>query len=296
MNKSHSIALIKLLSAMTIFGTIGVFVRYISLPSSVIALARGMIGVLFLLVSMWIRKHKISMDAFKQNMKYLLLSGICIGFNWIFLFEAYRYTSVAVSTLCYYMAPVFVILVSPVALKESLTTKKILCVLTALIGMVFISGILNTAKLKITELKGVIFGLLAAALYASVMIFNKKITQINAYDKTVFQLSISALTLIPYCFITVDSSQLTFNTTSLLALIFVGIVHTGFTYFLYFGAMDHLKGQTVAVLSYLDPVVAVIISALILREGMDIFMLIGSLLIIGSAICLEFPSKRKINL
>ncbi len=293
MKKSYIHSLIKLLISMTIFGTIGLFVRYISLPSSVIALVRGVIGSIFLLILMALRKHKINTQSIRNNLWYLIASGICIGFNWIFLFEAYRFTSIAVSTLCYYMAPVFVILLSPVFLKETLNFKKVACIVCALIGMVFISGVFNLKDFKISELKGIMFGLLAAALYASVMIFNKKMIKIDAYDKTVLQLIISALTLIPYCLLTVKYKELSFNTVGIFALIFVGIVHTGFTYFLYFGSMDNLKAQTVAVLSYLDPMLAVIISAFLLKEGMTWHIYPGTILILGSTIFLEIPLKRR---
>ena len=60
-NSANSLGLAraKLILAMTIFGTIGIFVKYIPLPSSVIACARGFVGVLFLLVVTFISRNKI---------------------------------------------------------------------------------------------------------------------------------------------------------------------------------------------------------------------------------------------
>lgn len=292
---SRSISLIKLATSMVVFGTIGLFVRYIPLPSSMIALIRGIIGTCFLLVVMSLKKRKISVEAVKSNLIWLLLSGCAIGFNWILLFESYRYTSVAVSTLCYYTAPLIVILASPLILKERLTIKNIICVATALLGMFFISGIFRSGIPKLNELKGILFGIGAAVLYASVMLLNTKIKEIGAYDKTILQLSVSAVVLIPYCLLTVDFSHLQMDCIAFVMILIVGVIHTGLTYFLYFGAMGHLKPQTVAVLSYIDPLVAVAVSALILKEHVGIETLFGAVLILGSSLISELPAKERIS-
>lgn len=284
---------VKLTGSMAIFGTIGLFVRYIPLQSSMIALARGIIGTLFLLLVMLGQKKSVSKAAVRNNLLWLCLSGGCLGFNWILLFESYRYTSVAVSTLCYYMAPIIVVLVSPFVLKESLTPKKLLCVVAALCGMVCISGVLQAGIPSGGELKGILLGLSAAVLYAAIVLVNKQIRNISAYDKTVLQLGISAIVLLPYCIITYQSSAAAMEPMAVIMLLVVGIVHTGVTYYLYFGSMDYLSGQSVAVLSYIDPVVAVVISATILKETMDLVTFLGALLILGAALISELPSKEK---
>ena len=160
--------------SMVVFGTIGIFVRYIPLPSAAIACVRGAVGALFLLCVMALKKTKPDVDGIKKNLLLLALSGGAIGFNWIFLFEAYRYTTVAAATLCYYMAPVIVIMASPFVFKEKMTVKKILCVLAALVGMVFVSGVAGSGLPEAGELKGILFGLGAAVLYAGVIMMNKK--------------------------------------------------------------------------------------------------------------------------
>lgn len=141
-----------LASAMFIFGTIGIFRKYIPLPSSVLAMARGWIGMLFLFCVLLIQGKKPSWREIQPNLLLLVLSGAFIGINWILLFESYQYTTVAVATLCYYMAPILVILASPFVLKEKLTAKKSLCVAVALLGMVFVSGVVGSG---ITGMKGI---------------------------------------------------------------------------------------------------------------------------------------------
>lgn len=282
---------LKLITAMALFGTIGIFVRYIDLPSSVIAFTRAFIGMLFLMAVIFIRRMKISKEAICRNLWPLLFSGVFLGMNWIGLFEAYRYTSVATATLCYYLAPIIVILVAPILFKEKLTLRKGICAVVALVGMVFVSGVVQNGMPAAGERKGIFYGLGAALLYAIIMLLNKKIQNISAYDKTVVQLGISAIILLPYCLLTEDISTFEISPMVIGLLLLVGILHTGVTYCLYFGAIGALNAQTVAIISYLDPVVAVLISVFILREGMDVFGIIGAVLILGAALCSELEKK-----
>ncbi len=282
-----------MISSMVIFGTIGLFVRNITAPSAIIALFRAVIGTAFLLLVVAIRKKPISISSIKRNAALLWLSGICIGFNWILLFEAYRYTSIAIATLCYYMAPIFVLILSPFMLKEKLSIKKTLCILVALVGMVCVSGVLGSSVPTQGELKGIVLGLSAASLYAAVILMNKQLNQIEAYDKTIIQLGVCGLVLIPYCFFTYQPGSIVFTATTCALLLLVGVVHTGLAYFLYFGSMSHLTGQSIAIISYTDPVVAVIVSILLLNEHLEIFDLLGALLILGAALLCELPGKKK---
>ena len=275
---------LKLIASMAIFGTIGLFVRHISLPSSIIALCRGVIGTLFLLALLTGRKARFDKTAIGNNLLWLLLSGGALGFNWILLFESYRYTSVAVSTLCYYLAPILVILASPLVLKEKLTLKKGLCVVVALAGMVCLSGVLQSGTPQGGELKGILFGLAAAVLYACIVLINKQFKGISALEKTILQLGISAIVLLPYCLLTVDLPALYLSPKAVILLLFVGVVHTGLAYALYFGSLGAIRGQTAAILSYIDPLMAVAISVFVLGESMTALQLLGGVLVISSVI------------
>lgn len=279
--------------SMTLFGTIGLFVKYIPLSSRLIALSRALIGFLFLAAMMLIQKKKLMVSVIRKNILPLTLSGVFLGFNWILLFESYRYTSVAVSTLCYYLAPLLVVLLSPLVLKEKLTRRKILCVAASLVGMVFISGILQADTFTAKDFTGILLGLGAAVLYAAIMILNKKISGLSGYERTVFQLGLSAMVLIPYCLFTCDFVSVDLNAVQIILLVIVGVIHTGLTYFLYFGAMDHLSSQTVAMLSYIDPVIAVLISVFILAEPMKLLDIPGAVLILGAASVSELPERKK---
>lgn len=280
----------KLTLSMIIFGTIGIFRRLIPLSSGLVAMSRGLIGVLFLLLVMRLRGDGMDRAAVRRKLPLLCLSGAAIGVNWILLFEAYNYTSVATATLCYYLAPMFVILASPLVLREKLTLRKLACVSAALLGMVFVSGVLEASGGA--GLKGVLLGLGAAVLYASVVLMNKQLGDVPAYDRTIVQLGSSAAVLLPYVLLVEEVSIEAFTPGVIALLLVVGIVHTGIAYALYFGSLMQLKAQTAAILSYIDPVVAVLLSALVLREHMSLLSSLGAVLVLGAAVISELPNRR----
>ena len=282
-------ALLKITAAMFIFGTIGIFVRHIGLPSGFIAFARGIIGTIFLLCVMVAGRKKTSFKDIKRNLLTLILSGVFIGINWMLLFEAYRFTSVACATLAYYLSPVFVIVASSFVLKEKMTVKKALCVLYALVGIVFVSGVIEDG---LSGIKGLLFGAGAAVFYACVVLLNKHLKDISSYDTTVVQLASAGLTILPYTLLTDEIFPEAFTSKAIIMLIIVGAVHTGLAYVLYFGAIKDLPAQTAAIFSYVDPVVAIILSALLLSEPLSPMGIVGAVLVLGSTLICELPSKK----
>ncbi|MBE6973242.1 MAG: DMT family transporter [Ruminococcaceae bacterium] len=288
-------ARLAIIVSMLIFGTIGIFVRHVPMPSSVIALVRGMVGTLFLLVFSRLRKTPVDWAGVRKSLGLLILSGAFIGFNWILLFEAYRYTTVATATLCYYLAPAFVILASPVLFREKLTLRKGICVAVALAGMVFVSGVAETGFSGSGEFWGVLFGVGAAVLYASVVLMNKMLTGVPAFDRTIVQLGAAALALLPYVVVTEWGTAMDWSGPVIPLLLVMGIVHTGFAYALYFGGIKELPAQTSALLSYIDPVSAIILSAVFLREGLTASGVIGAVLVLGATLFseLSLPHKSK---
>lgn len=275
---------VKLIVAMLLVGSIGIFVNFIPLPSAVIAMFRAMLGTLFLLGVILIKGIKFNWPAVKNNWKFLALSGSAIGFNWIFLFEAYQYTSVAVATLSYYMAPVFVLLLAPVILKEKLTKVNMITTILAVIGAVLISGIFSESNATLT---GVGFGLLAAVLYAMIMILNRLTKGLTGLELTFFQLLIAAVIMVAYVIPTQDFSVVDFSTYTIILLLIVGVVHTGWVYTLFFSAINQLPAQTSSILTYIDPITAILLSTIILQEPLSAVQVVGTLFILGSAILNE---------
>jgi len=288
-NDSKKTTYAQFITAMVIVGTIGIFRRNIALSSSVLAFSRGLLGSLSLGAFVKVRGQKIFHGMERKKLFLLILNGAIIGVNWIFLFEAYRFTTVAVATLCYYLQPTLLILVSPIFFREKLTGKKLFYALIAFLGMVLVSGVLGGGDTG--SLKGVAFGLAAAVLYTMAVVINKITLGVDPYEKTIIQLASAGIVLIPYILMTEDISAVQLDTITIILVLIVGIIHTGLVYFFYFGSMEHMSAQAVAVFSYIDPVVAVIASWAFLGEPLTVPVIIGAVLIIGSA----FLSERTNN-
>ena len=278
-------------AAMLVFGTIGLFVKNIGFPSSFISFARALTGSIFIALFMLVNGHGLDKKSVLKNLKLLIPSGIAMAFNWICLFEAYRFTGVAVGTLCYYMAPVIVVVLSPVFLKEKLTAINVTSVLAAVVGAVLISGVVSgSAK----SAKGILFGLAAAALYSTVVMINKFVKNLSPIETTFVQLSTAAVTMIPYILLTEDVTAFVFDRRSVIFTLIVGVFHTGIVYMIYFSSVQKIPAQTTAVFSYIDPVTAIILSAVVLGERLDAVQLIGTFLILAATLFNELaPIIRK---
>lgn len=289
-NKASKKYLAQFIIAMVAFGTIGIFRRFIPLDSGIIAMTRGIIGALFIFAFLAIRKTPFSFPHFHGKAWIVMIIGAIMGFNWVALFESYKYTSVSTATLCYYMQPIFIILLSPVLFKEKITWKKLLCVLVAFVGMIFVSGVL-TASIGADDLKGIIFGLISGILYA-VVVSGARLTQgVDSFEKTALQLLSAGVVMIPYLLIkgafADPALPSAFTPTAIIMLAIVCIVHTGIMYLLYFESINHIRMSQVAILSYIDPVVAIILSQIILHEDMGWQGIIGAVLILGAAFVSE---------
>ncbi|QOS88921.1 DMT family transporter [Peribacillus sp. JNUCC41] len=282
---------IQFILSMIIFGTIGLVQRYIDLSSSETALLSSSIGCLFLMFVFFMLKKSISWKSVKINASTLFLSGIALGGNWIFLYQSYDYTTITNATLGYYFAPVFVMILSPIILKEQLPIKKIVCIGVAILGMLLIVGNGISASGK-GDLLGIFFGLAAAAFYAALMLLNKFIQNMAKLEITMIQLGTTALLLLPYVLITEGFSIFEVSRSSIPFIILLGIVNTGIGFWLFFSGMQKLKGQSIAMLSYVDPFVAILISALILQEQMTFVQMLGGILLLGSTFVSENKSIK----
>lgn len=291
MRKNDPAAMLMLLCSMVIYGSIGIFRRYIPLPSAVLACFRGIAGSLFLFLAAKLRKKPLRNHLSRKTILWLCISGAVMGFNWILLFEAYNYTTVATATLCYYMQPTIVVLLSPLLFRERITLRKGLCALVSVAGMVLVSGVIGSGPQGPDPAKGILLGLSAAVLYAVVVIINKKTSGVDAYEKTIIQLMASAASLLPYLAFTRQEIRTELTPFSIAMLVIVGVVHTGVAYALYFGSIDRLQAQTVAVFSYLDPITALILSAAVLGERLQVTGIIGALMIIGAAVVCAFGDR-----
>lgn len=268
-----------LVASMTIFGTLGLFVRNISVSSGELALYRAVLAALLLTGFFVLSKQQIPLSKVKKEIPLLLASGVAMGINWILLFQAYKYTTVSAATLSYYFSPVIVTVVCPFLFREKLTVKQIICFIMSTVGLVLIIGIGDVHG--DSNIIGILFGLGAAVFYATVILLNKFIKKVEGIHRTFLQFIAAIITLTPYVLCTSGITLGSLNNIGWINLLIVGLVHTGITYCMYFSSLKELPGQKVAILSYIDPLVAVLISVTVLGETMTISQVIGGMLILG---------------
>ena len=289
MKKENTSKVLMALS-MFIFGTIAPLVRTIGVGSGELALYRAIMAAVIVGGFLLFAKQKIAIAGIKRELLLLLISGAAMGINWIFLFEAYKYTTVSVATLSYYFAPVIVMVICPLLFKEKPTLKQIICFVMSTVGLVLIT---ETAGGGSEDMRGILFGLSAAIFYATVMLLNKFIKGVEGLHRTFIQFLAAIIVLLPYIVLTGEFTLGSLDGRSWGFLLVVGLVHTGFAYCMYFSAIKDLAGHKVAMLSYIDPLVAVIVSVVFLNEKMTLPQIVGGILILGFTLACELPPFKK---
>lgn len=286
----HMKARLMIILSMAIFGTIGLFVRNIPISSAEVALWRAVLAAALIISFLALRHETIPFRQIWKEVPFLILSGVAMGFNWILLFEAYKYTTVSLATLSYYFAPVIVTAVSPLLFKEKITKLQIICFAMSTLGIILITGIGDMSGSG-THGKGILLGLGAAVLYACVVLTNKFIKHVSGIHRTLLQFLAAIAVLIPYVFMTGGVSFAGMTPAGWGCLLVVGLVHTGITYCMYFSALRDLPGQEAAILSYVDPLVAVALSVLVLHEAMTPVQMLGGVLILGFTLVNEIAGQ-----
>lgn len=272
---------LKIILALVTWGSLGIFVRHIDLPTLEVAFMRAAIAMVVLgIAGIWLR-GKDSIQSIKANLPQLLASGIGIGLNWVLLFQAYRYTTIANATLSYYMSPVIMVLLAPLVLKEKITPGKLAAVFTALGGLfIILSQQPEATGIQYQHLKGLGLGLIAAAFYAGVVLVNKTMRNINGYELTMVQIVVAAIVLLPFI---IYRGELQIASGDWPWILTLGIIHTGVAYLLYFSGIKEVPAQKVAVLSYIDPISAIFFGTLFLHEALTLYQVLGGALILGAA-------------
>ena len=282
-----------LIITLMLFGTIGTISRFVDLPSAFMSCARALISTVVIVSYIYMSGRRPDFDAIRANALRIFLAGVCMSLNWVLMFEAFRLTSVAIASLLYYMQPIFLMLCAPVCFGERLSIKKTMCIVTAFLGMVLVTGVLSpsvlsggtsaTVSAAPGHIKGALFAIMAAVLYTANVVINKKFKRdINPIDSTCSQIFIAGMVLLPYVWMTTDVSSLSFNARSILLLLLLSVVHTGIAYIVYYTSSRLLEAQTIAILGYIDPVESVLLSAFLLKEPLSVRTIIGAVLILGS--------------
>ena len=297
-NINEKIEKIKLALISATFGTIGIVTHFIPLSSSAIVFYRALVGGIFIVLATKLSNKKIDIEKMKNNLPILIFTGFFMGLNWVFQFEAFKVSSVAIGTVCYNTMPIFLLIFASFIFNEKVTTKSIVCIFVATIGVVLVSNVINTG-ISSNEVLGCFYGILGAIFYALIVIYNRKLGFIETHDKIIFQFMFSAVIMAVYVAF-VEKSTFIFSSNidgkdtiiGIVCILLLSLLHTGFCYVHYFNAVSRLKAETVAIYTYIDPVVALLLSYFFLKEKMTLLQLIGVVLILGSTFVNEWTKIK----
>ena len=265
--------------SLLIFGSNGVFASHIDMTSAEIVCMRTLIGSLALILVLLVSRTKLDWAVMKREAFRLIAAGICLGVNWALLFEAYKLMSVSIATLTYYLAPIIVLLLSPLLLREKQSARAYIGMCAAVVGLVLAVGLGDTS----VTATGLIVGLGSAVFYAGLIIFNKKIDGVTGLPLTTIEMVIAACVMLPYVLLTGGRVGFPPDMEGTLYLIFLCLVNTGLACWLYFSSMNRLPARAVALFGYVDPVSALIFSAVFLGDRMGVLQIAGAVLVFAGA-------------
>ena len=276
---------------MVIFGTNGLIVANISLGSAEIVLMRTFLGSLFLL-AMVLVKRSFSFADLKADLIPATIGGAALGLNWVLLFSAYRSAGVGLSTLTYYCGPIIVLALSPVLFKEKLTWNKLLAIAAVAVGMFCITGDIEPGSDVQT---GILFGGGAALLYASLIVANKRVKRLSGLNCAMYELIVAFFVVLIYLLASNVKLPVIPAAEDIVWVLAIGLVNTGLAYYLYFSSLQKLPGQTVALVCYIDPLTALLVSGAFLGEKLLGVQIAGAVLILGGACLGELKFKKTEN-
>ena len=281
---------LKMVLGMAIFGSIGIFVHEIGLPPAVIASIRAIVGAAFLAIILGFYNNRANLSNVRKNIIPIIISGTALAFNWIFLFRAYQQTTIPIATVCYNLAPVFVLILSPIILRERITLVSVACTLGALAGAILLSGITSGDSVNMS---GVSYAIIAAVLYAVIMITNKKISGISSLDNAFYQMAVASVVSIAYSVFTVDMTAVSFGGKVGWMLLLLGILHTAIAYALVFSASKRMTAQAWGILSYLEPATAIVLAFFLLKQPLKPIEVLGTVMVFGFAIINALVRRKK---
>lgn len=269
------------IASMLIFSTLGFFRHGVLFSSSLLVFFRALIGSAFLALLFALGRSHFAWEAVKKHKKRLAIAGAITALDWILLFEAYKYTTVAIATMCYCMSSLIFLLASPFLFGEKITRRRGIAAACAVFGMTFVSGMISG---KLTGGFGIFLALMGACCYAAVMALGKDLSDIDGMSLACVEMGIASLAVLPYVLFTEDFSAIQIDLRSIVYTVILGVAHTGIAYSLWFSALQHLAAQSISLLSYIDPVSSVFVSAILLSEPLTPITAIGCVIVIGSMV------------
>ena len=284
-------AYIKFILAAVIFGTNGIIASHIPLSSYEIVLTRTVLGGFFLLILATARREWGSLRrASRTSLVWLVLSGLFLSGNWLFLYEAYQHIGVSLATLMCYCGPILIMILSYFVFHESFTVPKVSAMVIVTVGILCING----ADVQAHGLSwGLVCGFLSAVCFALLVIAMKKVSGIGGILSPACQLLVASL-VVAAVTLSMPTAPVSLDMTHIACMVCLGIVNTGLGYYLYFSGVQRLSAQSVSICGYMEPLTALALSAILLGESLTLLQWIGAACILGGVALSELwhPGKK----
>lgn len=267
--------------AMAIFGSIGFFTGKTGIPAAELVFVRCICATLFLGFCWLITGgHKVEVWR-KREVMQTVVCGVFLVLNWVFLFKAFEEMSITVTITLYNLAPIFVLIIGSLFLKERMTLTGLLAIVICFLGSVCIIGFQNFTSLSDFVGSGFGWAILSALCYAMTMLVGKEIRGMSAYAMTFIQTTVGIVMLFPFMDFTVFNGL---SDSNWLYIVGTGLIHTGFVYYLFFNSLRQLSTVVISALVFVDPVVAILLDILILDFQPTLTQMAGILLVFGGII------------
>lgn len=272
-------AFIKLTIAMAIFGSIGYFSRLSGLPSLELVFVRCVSATVFLTLY-WLISGKFKQEHFpKKEYTAIIIGGVFLVLNWIFFFASFERTAITIAVSIYNLAPIIVLVIGWLFFKDRVKLVGVLALFLAFVGTVLISGIRPSQLPGSGSLTGPIYALIAASLYALVILTGKYIQHASPYLVTIIQTFIGVFMLLPFVHYQLYADL---SASNWFYSILTGVVHTGIVYLLFYGSLRDLSTPVISALTYVDPLVAILTDVLLIGFFPSLLQTAGILMIFAS--------------
>ena len=276
--------------AMAIAGTVGAFVVEAGLNPVTVVFWRCVFGSLFLGAWCLIRGCLPDRALSKRGLLTAVLGGVCIVLNWVAFFASFGMTTIATTTIVYHVQPFFVVLIGVGFLKERVTLAQMGWIIGAFAGVVLASGILgHSSAVDARWFLGIALTLIASLLYAISTILAKQLGGQRPEVTALCQTLTGVVLLAPFAGFSIPLSAWGW-------LVGIGLLHTGVAYVLMYAAYTRLSTPAIAILTFIYPLVAILIDWSIYGHPLAPLQGVGLILIAGCTIGFRlgwsFPAKR----
>lgn len=276
---SERIGLAQMTAAMTLSGTLGVFVLESGQSAWNVVFFRCVFGAASLFLYCWLRGLLRPGLFTHKTLALALAAGAALVLNWVLLFSAYRLASISLATAVYNVQPFFLIGLGVLFLGERPTRGKLAWSVIAFAGLMLVLRLSEAGDAGDGYLAGLLLGLGAAALYGVTAFIVKRLTGIPPQVLALVQVALGALMLLPMA----DFGALPAAPLQWGCLVALGLVHTCLMYILMYSAIQKLPTTSTAALSFIYPAVAIMLDFLVYGHRMDGSQIVGVAMIFMAA-------------